>query len=65
MPIYEYRCNKCDRVFEHLVFSSDGDEKPECPACGEKDTSKLMSTFSCGSDSELTSSCSSPSGGFS
>lgn len=72
MPIYEYKCKKCGNSFEQLVFPSDGDEKYPCPSCGDKDTDRLMSAFSCGSGSSggglgssLSSSCSSPSGGFS
>ena len=40
MPIYEYRCNHCNKDFECLVF---GSEKPECPTCNTKDIQKLMS----------------------
>lgn len=43
MPIYEYRCKKCDLEFEYLVFGSD---KPNCPGCKSKSVNKLMS--SCG-----------------
>ena len=31
MPIYEFRCKKCDNSFEHLVRGSD---PPVCPQCG-------------------------------
>lgn len=40
MPIYEYKCKKCGKDFEELVF---GDECPPCPACGSQKTEKLMS----------------------
>ncbi|MFZ7110104.1 MAG: FmdB family zinc ribbon protein [Desulfatiglandales bacterium] len=71
MPIYEFKCNKCGKSFEHLVLGSDREQGPSCPVCGHGDTSRLMSSFSCGSaDSKggigsISSSCSSPSGGFS
>lgn len=42
MPIYEYVCDKCGNEFELLVFR---DEEPECPACGEKNATKKMSSF--------------------
>ncbi len=45
MPIYEFKCNHCGDVFEHLIFSSDGDETA-CPTCGGEDTCRLMSSFS-------------------
>ena len=72
MPIYEFKCNRCGNIFEQLVFSSDGEDKPICPCCGEGDTCRLMSSFSCGStsssrnlDSGLSSACSPSPGGFS
>lgn len=42
MPIFEYRCKKCNEVFEVLVRSS---QKPECPNCKSKRLEKLISTF--------------------
>ncbi|MDY7034720.1 MAG: zinc ribbon domain-containing protein [Thermodesulfobacteriota bacterium] len=72
MPIYEYKCNKCGNTFEQLVFASDGNDALPCPSCGDKETSRLMSSFSCSSSSSgvdlgsaLPSSGCSPSGGFS
>ena len=40
MPIYEYKCNTCDKNFEILVM---GSSTPECPSCDSKDLSRLMS----------------------
>jgi len=51
MPIYEFKCNKCGNVFEQLILSSDEEDKLTCTSCGEKDTCRLMSSFSCGSTS--------------
>jgi len=50
MPIYEYHCDHCDNELECLVF---GDEKPACPACCEKNVSRLMSA--CGFMSKSSS----------
>jgi putative FmdB family regulatory protein len=45
MPIYEYRCEKCDCQFEQLVSS--GEKKPViCPKCGSKQVKKCISCFS-------------------
>ncbi|RLC32333.1 MAG: zinc ribbon domain-containing protein [Deltaproteobacteria bacterium] len=68
MPIYEFRCKKCGRVFEYLVFKSDEPHAP-CPSCGADDAERIMSTFSSVSASPSTdipasSTCGS-SGGFS
>ncbi|NNG07464.1 MAG: zinc ribbon domain-containing protein [Desulfobacteraceae bacterium] len=68
MPIYEYQCNKCGCVFEELVMSSDCGDEYFCPTCGDEDTCRLMSSFSCGSASgvgDLPSSCGPSSSGFS
>jgi putative FmdB family regulatory protein len=71
MPIYEFQCRKCGKTFEQLMFPSDPDDIAVCPTCGENDTCKLMSSFSCGSSSgssegasESSHSCASH-GGFS
>lgn len=45
MPIYEYRCAKCDNRFEQLVNSMSGDAKVICPECGGKKVEKLLSVF--------------------
>lgn len=43
MPIFEYHCAKCDKVFEAIVF---GDEKVGCPTCKGKKVKKLLSACS-------------------
>lgn len=40
MPIYEYKCNQCEKEFETLVM---GGRAPECPECDSQDLSRLMS----------------------
>ena len=48
MPLYEFKCDKCDVVYEELT-SYDKTEKykgVECPDCGSKSKIKLVS--SCG-----------------
>lgn len=71
MPIYEYICNGCGNSFEQIVFASDDGSSIECPVCGKKNVSKVISSFSCGKSgsggnisNSLSGSCS-PSGGFS
>lgn len=41
MPIFEYECKKCGRLFEELVMSSC--QEVACPACGSTKLDKLMS----------------------
>ena len=44
MPIYEYSCDKCGKVFRHL-HRSFIEPKPPCPECGNADVKKLFSSF--------------------
>jgi putative FmdB family regulatory protein len=57
MPIFEFRCKKCNHKFEELVFSSLTDFADiVCPQCGEKAAEKLMSTFCAGNQASSASS---------
>lgn len=42
MPLREFACRDCDSRFEDIVS---GDETPECPRCGGRRLSRLLSTF--------------------
>jgi len=43
MPIYEYRCNKCQRRVN--VYMRNVASKPQCPQCGSEELARLFSTF--------------------
>ena len=43
MPIYEYKCEKCEHVFEMLVGSSENQSKIHCEKCGSSKLKKLIS----------------------
>ncbi len=45
MPIYEYKCNKCKKEFEKLVFAGD-DKDISCPECNSREVAKKMSATS-------------------
>lgn len=62
MPIFEYKCPDCGKEFEDVVF---GEATPDCPACGSKNSQKLMSCcrHKNGSDSGLEIPSSSSSSG--
>jgi putative FmdB family regulatory protein len=62
MPIYEYQCKKCEKIFSVLVMSASAGE-PECPSCGSREIKKMMSAFSCTTPSGSTGSGSFPVGG--
>jgi putative FmdB family regulatory protein len=46
MPIYEYKCSKCDKKFDVLHKSTTIQEDVHCPACDSKENKKLFSSFS-------------------
>lgn len=43
MPIYEYKCNDCDTVFELLTTSVDDNKEVQCSKCNSKNVTKLIS----------------------
>ncbi len=45
MPIYEYECKECGKVFSKLVSISTADNEIKCPVCGSDETSKKFSAF--------------------
>ncbi|MCL5405564.1 MAG: zinc ribbon domain-containing protein, partial [Deltaproteobacteria bacterium] len=64
MPIHEFKCKKCGKVFESLCLSSGDKDKVVCPSCGHSEVEPLISTFSLsgsssgkGNGSPLSSSC--------
>ena len=63
MPIYEYKCNDCEQIFEILTTSIKADEKVKCSKCKSEKVSKVMSagSFRLNSDSTLPSAPSAPS----
>lgn len=53
MPIYEFRCLKCQELFEFLAVRSDDTMETHCPHCGAEDFERVMSSsnFAMGSAS--------------
>lgn len=45
MPLYEYRCEACDKIFEAYKRLSD-EAKEACPACGGTSSRMGISLFS-------------------
>jgi putative FmdB family regulatory protein len=53
MPLYEYRCGACRRIFEAYIRLSDEGKSIACPVCGglsEKVGISLFSTAGAGKD---------------
>ena len=45
MPIYEYRCNRCKKVFSLLFLNARQVQEATCTSCGGKDLTRLLSSF--------------------
>jgi putative FmdB family regulatory protein len=45
MPIYEFACPKCRRIFSFLARRVNPGRQPVCPMCGHKKMSKQISQF--------------------
>ena len=45
MPIFEYKCNQCEKEFEKLVFAGEEDNI-SCPECKSLEVVKKMSATS-------------------
>lgn len=48
MPLYEFRCKECKKLFEQLLTSSSQAalDAVECPGCGSKNVMKTISASS-------------------
>lgn len=46
MPIFEYRCNSCNKKFDVLHKSTVKEDDIVCPSCGSTNNKKLFSAFS-------------------
>lgn len=51
MPIYEFKCKQCDKIFDEFILNSNNLSTIYCPQCNSKDVSKMMSTFGFSSNS--------------
>ena len=45
MPIYEFACPKCRKIFSFLSKRLNPDRLPTCPKCGNKKMAKQLSRF--------------------
>jgi putative FmdB family regulatory protein len=43
MPIYEFKCSKCEEFFEVIVMASNDDETIICPKCESKEFERVVS----------------------
>ena len=65
MPIFEYKCLKCESEFEKLVFGASSENGIQCPDCQSEEIERMFSCFngvsrsSDGSTRPMSSGCSS------
>ena len=43
MPIYEYRCRQCRKIFEHIHLATGSAETVRCPHCHCHELARLIS----------------------
>ena len=46
MPIYEFRCLKCNEIFEILMLTTKDGVEMKCPKCGSEDFDRVLSSSS-------------------
>ncbi|WP_300460156.1 zinc ribbon domain-containing protein [Desulfobacula sp.] len=53
MPIYEFKCSKCEEFFEVIVMGSNDDDTVACPKCQSTEFERILSktNFAMGSSS--------------
>lgn len=44
MPIFEFKCSKCEEFFEVLVMNKDEDREIRCPKCKSHEFERVVST---------------------
>jgi putative FmdB family regulatory protein len=44
MPIFEFKCSKCEDLFEMLVMKKDEDVEMQCPKCGSEEFERVISS---------------------
>ncbi len=44
MPIYEFKCSKCEELFELLMMQSGEEAALQCPHCQSEDFERVLSS---------------------
>jgi len=45
MPVYEFLCRKCNRIYSFHSFRVSTEKVPKCPRCGDPDLTRVPSRF--------------------
>ena len=62
MPIYEYKCNDCGKLFEILTTSAGENKDVVCENCQSGNTLKVLSATAIRTQSTITQAPAPPSG---
>ncbi|OQY60453.1 MAG: FmdB family transcriptional regulator [Desulfobacteraceae bacterium 4572_88] len=46
MPIYEFKCSKCEDFFELLVMGDNDEMELRCPKCNSENFERILSSTS-------------------
>ena len=46
MPLFEYQCKTCGKVFDVFTQRREPTARPKCPACGKANAERILSAFS-------------------
>ena len=46
MPVYEFKCTKCDNLFEVMGSYAEREKEHACPKCASKEVKQAISLFS-------------------
>jgi putative FmdB family regulatory protein len=46
MPLFEYKCEKCEEKFERLLKHDERENPQRCPKCNAKHCKKMISVTS-------------------
>jgi putative FmdB family regulatory protein len=52
MPVYEFLCGPCNRIFSFHSFKVDPEKVPACPKCGAVELRRVPSRFGVGAASK-------------
>jgi len=52
MPIYEFLCTSCNRIYSFHSFRHQPEKTPKCPKCGSRDLQRVPSAFGIGTRRE-------------
>jgi putative FmdB family regulatory protein len=45
MPVYEFLCRSCNRIYSFHSFKMETEKVPACPKCGDADLRRVPSSF--------------------